>query len=392
MPAPWILKSPDDQTSKDRFGAILAMTFHMSSEEVGEYFDRVGVSNLRVVSKGTRVVGGLALVPMGQWFGGRVVPCVGVTSVCIQPHHRSRGAGRHLIQESLNEMHRDGWALSVLYPVTQPGYRRMGYEHAGSLWDMRMPLDRIRVKQRDLDVREITAADESATVELYRKRAALHNGQLERNAALWKDVRQSDEGETHGYAVVNGDTIEAYVYYVHSQSDEAFYTLQATDLVVGTADAGRRLLSFLADHRSMADQVRWRGTPHDWLLTLLREQIYKARLKSHWMMRIIDARKALAQRGYPKGVSATLHFDIRDDVLPANNARITLHVDDGNATVSEGGHGNITIDIRGLASLFASHQTPAQLAIHGYLAAPPEVIATLATVFAGPPPWMADHF
>jgi len=395
MPSKWTLKPPLDADSQECFGDILAMTFHMNAEEKRTYVDRVGAENLRIVSKGSHVIGGLALIPTGQWFGGKVVSCTGVTSVCIQPHERSHGAGRHLLMGTLREMHDNGTALSALYPVTQPGYRRMGYEHAGALWDMHLTLDRIRIKDHDLDVRELSPADEAGVTDLYRRRAAQNNGQLERNDFLWKEVRKSDRGVTHGYAVVEDGRIEAAIYYLHQKSDDAFYALHATDLIVGSANAARRMLAFLADHRSMADVVRWPGSPNDMMLTLLREQCYRAKLKQHWMLRIINVQNALTQRGYPPRVDAHITLDIRDDILPANNRQLTLHVADGKGTVDEtttSARATAAIDIRGFASLYTGHLSPAQLVLHGYLDADDVAITTLAAIFASPAPWMADLF
>jgi predicted acetyltransferase len=87
-----------------------------------------------------------------------------------------------------------------------------------------------------------------------------------------------------------------------------------------------------------------------------------------------------------------LHLDIRDDVLPANNGRIVLHIADGKAEVQAGGTGRIRLDIRHLASLYSGFFAPTDLVARGLLEAPEEDLALLTAAFAGPRPWMPDMF
>ena len=49
---------------------IMAQSFVADAEEELQYLHSVGFENVRILSQGTEVVGGLALLPMGQWFGG----------------------------------------------------------------------------------------------------------------------------------------------------------------------------------------------------------------------------------------------------------------------------------------------------------------------------------
>jgi len=50
------------------------------------------------------------------------------------------------------------------------------------------------------------------------------------------------------------------------------------------------------------------------------------------------------------------------------------------------------MDVRGLSPLYSGYLPPAALKAVGYLDGPDEDVALLATVFAGPAPWMPDHF
>jgi len=54
--------------------ALLASALHNKPEQMREWVETVGVDNFRVARLGGRVVAGLGLVMMGQWFGGKSVP------------------------------------------------------------------------------------------------------------------------------------------------------------------------------------------------------------------------------------------------------------------------------------------------------------------------------
>src|SRR2546426_9159996 len=107
---------------------ILAPTFNFSRENAARYTKIVGRKNYRVVRRGSMVLGGCALLPMGQFFGGRSVPMMGVGAVGVAPEHRGQRAASTLMRAALKDMHARGYPLSALYPATLPLYRSAGYE------------------------------------------------------------------------------------------------------------------------------------------------------------------------------------------------------------------------------------------------------------------------
>ena len=82
--------------------------------------------------------------------------------------------------------------------------------------------------------------------------------------------------------------------------------------------------------------------------------------------------------------------ELRDDVLEPREARYTLRVRDGAATVEPGGSGAVAVDVRGLAALYSGHMAPAELAARGYLDGDARKASALAAVFAGPTSWMNE--
>src|SRR4051812_31444593 len=117
----------------DELGAILGGSFAFPALETEPWLAGAGFENVRVVRDRKRALGCLLLIPMGQFFGGRSLPMVGIAGVGVGLSDRGRGVARFLMAEALREIAARGFALSTLYPATQTLYRAVGYERAGML-------------------------------------------------------------------------------------------------------------------------------------------------------------------------------------------------------------------------------------------------------------------
>ena len=101
---------------------------------------------------------------------------------------------------------------------------------------------------------------------------------------------------------------------------------------------------------------------------------------------------ALSARGYPAGIDAELHLEVRDDLLPSNNGRFVLTIADRRASVRSGGTGQMRLHVRDLAALYSGYMTPSELQAAGSLEGSDAALATAAQIFAGPRPWTPDMF
>lgn len=389
----------DDQDIRD-FTQVVSQALFFPGADYDAWIRREGTDNIRVARKNGELAGGLVLQRMGQWFGGVAVPMVAIRVVGVAAQHRAGGVGTVLMQEAVKEIHRDGIPLSVLYPATQPVYRRQGYEMAGMRLSYRMDMKSIDVRDRTLDIRPIEKSDHALLRELYSERAKRTSGNLERNDWYWQRILepQSWQPPVHGYLFLRGEKAEGYVLFSHktgaSFQDNA---IDISDLVLLTADAGRRFLSFMADHRSMAHHVSWCGAPADPMLYLLAEQQLKIEERFDcgrfdWMLRVIDVRGALESRKYSENVNAELHLEVTDEIITSNNGRFVLEVSGGAGRIKEGGRGALKISIQGLSPLYTGHLSAIELQATGMLSGDESTLATASSLFAGPAPWMPDIF
>lgn len=373
---------------------LLAAALHIY--RMPEWVGRVGAANFREARLDGKLAGGLGYLPMGQWFGGRVVPSMGITAVGVAPEYRGAGVGSRMLKLMLEEMYRDGWALSSLYPATVEYYRRVGYERAGYHIRYELAVDAIDTGDRELGLVPVDEGDLDTMKALYERRARMSAGVLERPDLLWTRRPVTPEQREHRYIVVRDSEPEGYVVFRQGSRSEP---LRVLDVCVLTPQAARRVLALFAAFRSMVETVAWNGPPLDPLLYGLQEPVVgTARMRVErplsidWMLRIVDVRKALEERGYPPGLEAELHFELEDDMLPANAGRIVLAVANGRGNVREGGEGRMRMHVRDLAAVYTGFATPFEQAVLGDVSGPADDMALAGAVFGGPRPWMAEIF
>lgn len=352
------------------------------------WFEGAGPENYRVVRAAGQPVGGLAILPMGQWFGGERVPMAGIGSLGIAPEWRGRGAASTLLRGVLTELHDGGVALATLYPSTLPVYRKAGFEQAGSTLTNELTLANINLRA-PLDLVPI-ATDEWPTLARTRDPwASQQNGAVDRIPFLWRKIVAPYGQETHAYQIVRGDRPEGHIIYTQGDRNAP---LQVLDWCALGREAGLTLLAFLAGDRAMVATATLRAAPDDPLLYLLPEKCSTIKRAQTWLLRIVDVAGALRARGYPPALTAEVEFAVEDDLLPANNGNFVLRIADRRGEVARGGTGRVRLDVRALASLYTGYLTAGQLASIGALDGPPEDLALVSLVFAGARPRLVDAY
>jgi predicted acetyltransferase len=381
-----------DRDEIKEFVPIHRRSYLMSPQDAEDWGEWVEVDNFRLAKRDGRAIGGMQLRPMGQWFGGRSVRMTGISAVGIEPSERASGAGTLFMQEVLRELHADGVPISSLYPATQLVYRRCGYELAGDFLSYRIGTDEIDVRDRTLEIEHTT--DRDAITKTYDAFAARTAGLLDRDEHMWKRTFEPWKSDADAYIVNGADGPEGYV--VYSRSRPPATPLRETemfgDVVALTSAATKRILSFVADHRSFIGWFAWNGAPGDRFAYALAEPRRKVTMSWPWMLRLVDMPKALVERGYNSAVEGELHLNVHDDLIDANNGAFVLRVSGGKAEVTPGGSGSFGIDIRGLAPLYTGYSSAHELLSTGYLDGTEADLLAADALFAGPSPWLQNFF
>lgn len=394
-------------------GRLLSLAFAGPRERSEEWVRLGGVENMRVLREGgreggrdgDRVVACLMRIPMGQYFGGKSVPMVGIAGVAVAPEDRGRGHARVLMQECVRECAAEGSPITTLYASTQELYRQVGYEQAGHRFTTIVPYTQLEVDRRDaaedrgveMRVAAATAADEEEIRACYAEFARTRDGMLDRGAYVWRRTRQMRDVMYAGWVVRVKGKVEGYVFVSQERDTKTGrHDLSVSDYAFTTARAGRRIVQFLGNFGSMMQECVLPGGPLHPLAHFMAQQRFKVEKKDFWMVRVTDVARALEGRGYPAGVNATLVVDVRDDLVPMNNGRFELTVRDGAASVtrlaSGGSKVGLSVSVRGLAALYCGVVTAQQAVGLGWVSGSIESIGLAAALFAGGTPAMTDHF
>lgn len=400
MSAPFAYGPPADDREVADFHRILTQSFGLPPDPARSPALEEGVANLRLVRRTGRVVGGLAVQPCGQYFGGRAVPMGGVRIVGVAPDARGAGAARFLMDACVREHRERGWAISTLFPASRTLYRRSGYELAGAWPTWRLPLDAEVAIEKGLSLRPFDLSDAPAMAamrKLYDGHARRTEGHLDRGDWYWARVFNQRAGEGAGnlvyaYLLEGQAGPEGYVIYTQPAGGTRRYRLKVRDWACATPAARRRLLAFFASHRTMADQVELHAAPNDPLLVMAEAPRMAPVVDHPWMLRICDVQAALEARGWPAGLACELRLQVKDPLLPENERPFALTIEAGRAAVRLAANPSVTMDVRGLAALFSGYMDPQAVKGLGLLEGGDAELAPLRTAFAGPPPWLPEIF
>lgn len=386
---------PRDEAEGERVAALVDWSFgSLGFGNGADWLALVGPDNCRVLRdpSGTPV-SSLGLVEMGQWYGRRRVPAVGVVAVATAGTARGQGHSRELLRRALVEARAAQVPLALLYPASYTLYRKSGFEVAGTAFVHRVAARDIDLRDRRLPVRPLGPEDLDAVKALRATLAREADGNLDRPERLWETTLRRHGVEATGFGVFHGEALVGYVYLRHTASDGPRpYDLSVADVGALNAAAWRRILTLIRDHGSLDAVARWRGPLTDPMTLLLGEEVHAVDNVSHWMARLVDVDGALMARGYFRGVTGELHLDVIDDVLPENTGRRVLALSAGAPQVRAGGDGALRCDVRALAQLYTGFSTASAVARVGGVSGPEPSIALADQIFAGPAPWMSESF
>lgn len=379
----------------------VALAFGGTTAGVEDWVSAMGLQTQRVLRRGDGgIAASLVRIEMGQFWGGRSVPMLGIAGVAVAPESRGRGAAKRMMRALVREAHAEGWATSALFASTHTLYRAVGYEHAGARFEFTLPLSRIDVRERGGEVVALGEADMERVKACYQRTAPRHNGHLDRGTYIWNRVRKRWGVEYHGFGVLAegarvGEAnapLAGYIFLTQQRRPTGRFDVEVNDLVFETPSAGCRLLGFLADFEMMGyDCTMYGGVMHP-ALVLLGQHRYEAKLKDYWLLRITNLEKAIATRGYAPTIDAEVHLHIEDDVIEQHTGPWVLRVKGGRGEIQPGGRGEVRVSARGFASIYSGYTSFPQAMGLGWCNGDEAAIVRAEGVFGGTQAWMTEMF
>ena len=305
---------------------------------------------------GDRLLGAVVTLDFAMTWGGRAVPCGGVSGVVVGPEARGRGAAGAMLEESLRRMAGRGQVVSALYPTTAALYRRVGFEVVGWFTRRSIPLAEVPTAPADgIEWRRV-AIDDPAFASVGEPMIAAHDGWFrpDRNWVARNVHHRTKDTKTNRFAYVgrrDGRDVTALAY--RYAPADPFYELEVEALVGIDGPAVAAGLAFLAANGTTAREIRT-SLPSS-ILSLHLPHMQRATIESDWpwMLRIVDAPGAIAARGWPTGVAGRVALSLTDRACPANTGNWVLEIADGVAQLSPGGPGDVEVTAPELAMIYA---------------------------------------
>lgn len=377
-----------------RAAELISMAFGSDLAGSESWLRTQSAADLRGVMVNDRLDACLRRIEMGQYFGGRDVPMIGIAGVAVAPEARGKGIARRLMTEAVREMHARREPLSTLYASTRTLYQQVGYEQAGHQWRVTLPLVQITTRQRAGEWHTVPHSEAGTLLPCYTAFASRFDGLLRRGQYVWDRVYKWRDKERAVYACRDdAGNIEAYLAFNQVHKDNGRISMEASDLAFASATGARRLLAFIHDFASMVDEITFTSGPMHPLLSYIEQMRYTVQLKEYWMLRIAHLEEALLQRGYSPAVDTELHMDLNDPIIPENAGRWILRVRGGTPGIERGGRGSLISSINAFASLYTGFASPHSLRLAGMIDCDDASAHAATALFASAtPPWLIDFF
>ncbi|MDT0184973.1 GNAT family N-acetyltransferase [Microbacterium sp. ARD31] len=332
---------------------------------------------------------------LGSWFGGRVLPTVGIGGVVVAPEHRGRGVSRGLVTQVLDHHRAQGAALSTLYPTAPGYYRGLGYEVIGSYDEVVVPsaaLATMAPGPPGLRTRRATTADGPGLRNVYDAWAAAQNGPLDRRGPAFAVADDDWVADHEAVTVVEDEqgVVRGFASWDRGTGYGAAAHLSVAEVLAVDADSYRALWHVIGSFAAVVGEVRLLTSGADVARYALHTKDWKVTLEDVYMLRVEDVPTALSGIRLPFEVSVPF---VVTDPLGVIDGSYLLTTDAGTTSCrrSEDGAG-AELTARGLALCLAGTQSCANLRSAGLLAGPSTWDPLLDHALGGRQVHVRDYF
>jgi len=384
----------------DTIVAIRAAAFESDEARI-----RAGLDNNPRYNYGHYIIGQLEGKPVGagvafpiqMWISGVPIQMGAVADVGTLPDYQNRGVATAMMEALLQNMARDGMAISALFPAAQGLYRRLGYADAAVWHDYSVAPDNIPDFEEARHVRPFAPDDLPAMRSIYRGgQLSQADGRLTRSNSWWERLVTEDRrtGGNHLAVYDAGEGVEGYASY--TLNDDG--VLKVHELIVYSDAAYRGLWRSLAARPGIS-AVNYLAPADDPLLHLMviprdsrggnRGWIFDdiCHVTSAIMIRIIDLAEALTSRFYPHDMMGNRVIKLHDPQLLNNEEPLNFRIVDGRPDLIpvEGKTPQIEADVATFSQIFCGYLSPEMARRLGKLQADDETVEWLGKAMAARP-------
>jgi predicted acetyltransferase len=322
---------------------LLDVAFHQTPDSARRARQRSMIDRQQEgigVFDGARLVGHAGVIPLRLHVPGGMVPCAGVTFVCVAPTHRRGGLLRQMMHQLQRRAAAAAQPLTALWASEGGIYGRFGFGVAAHAVDVsvdaRRPLA-LRVPPDPRSPRLRTPEEALPELRLWHgERAHRRAGAIERDAGWWREVTfafapRGDARPTEPRVVLLGEpgAVGGYAIYRTSWSGERA-RVHVTELETDGPGSAAALWRYLTTI-DLADSVHCPTQPVDVPVSLLADDPSVVRMGTRvatlWL-RLHDLPRAFAEREWRSDVNVVL--EVFDDCA-RRTRRLRLEADPAGA-------------------------------------------------------------
>lgn len=341
-------------------------------------------------------VAALLARPAGQWFGGRPVPGVAISSVMVDLTRRGGGVMAELLDPVLDRHAGSGAAIATLTPSSVGPYRRAGFEVAGYRYRHHVPPKALAPGGERDDVHWFDVGDADRLAAVYDVFAGRHNGLMRRDRDWWDThiLPSVRSGRTFAMVAERAGEVTGYALWDQLSAPRGEFTfrhrVRAREIVWTTGPAARALLHALEQAGVPGEELSWFGGPGDRLAAFFDAPVAMDWVHP-WMVKLLRPAAALAARGYPAGLDAGFVLGIPDGDA-VRSLRLTVRAGRCEVTGTDA-EPDVTVEPTALAAIFSGLSTAREALALGQLRARDDTaVERVDALFAGPGPWFFEHF
>jgi predicted acetyltransferase len=340
------------------------------------------------------MLGGLRVIPVGQFLLGRSVPTGAVAGVVVRPEARGHGVARALLLAGLEWMAARGLVAAALHPASTRVYRSVGFELAGRGGSGTVPTRSLAAITTDeeLAVVRLGDADRERVHALWDEYARSVHGALDRTRPWWRFRELGLGPGDFAYGVQRAERLVGALHYTQRPAARWTYGIDVRDFAALDRDAAATLWRFLGGHSMQVPTIRVPHAAIGNLLLLLDEQDPVVDAVNRWMHRVVELPGFMAARGFRPGTAPPVRVEVRDPWPGGVRGVWELAATDGQGRAIPADDPEVTIDIGALSALAVGRFDVPALRHVGRIDGDDDALARLAGVLSAPRPTMTDDF
>ncbi len=231
------------------------------------------------------------------YYDGGLLTCAAIGGVAAKPEHRGKGAVTALFRYLFRENKYD---ISILYPFSEPYYRRLGYERVGCSLSAAVPFSVLSHIPRNQDAVLYEGAGTEVLLAAYNRCAAGYNLCFVRETAeAFSDNPYASQSYTYLWKNRSFATFSV---------DRGKSTVFVKELYFDSCESMLGIIGFLRNFEANQTYVCFQNLPADTPLLRLIQDMKPCEIRLHNVgaARILNAEAVLKAHRYPRDGAFTV--------------------------------------------------------------------------------------